>query len=155
MKVPLYLVGIAVAVAASAGLNYFGITPNPPTTDRSTVFGTLAQVAGTMLGFMLAALAIVASISETDLVKRMKETGHYDSLLQNLFLGALLFLGCAVMSLLILLGVPLSEKAVSTLFGLHLAALWELLVVGWQFWLTLKNLNPADEDGPRVMPPLS
>jgi hypothetical protein len=83
----------------------------------------------------------------------MRSTGHYDSLLQNLFFGALLFLACAVLSLLTLLGVELGEWLAAALFGLHIAALWELLIVGWQFWLTLRNLAPRD-DAPREMPPI-
>lgn len=151
---PLFTMGIVVAATATILLHHYGLTPSPAASDRGTVFGTLAQVAGTMLGFMLAALAIVASISETDLVKRMRATGHYTSLLQNLFFGALLFLGCAVLSLLALLGVDLGEWPAATLFGLHFAALWELLVVGWQFWLTLKNLAPRPDEAPREMAPL-
>jgi hypothetical protein len=153
LRFPLFTTGLAVAAGATFVLQHYGLTPCPAPSDRGTVFGTLAQVAGTMLGFMLAALAIVASISETDLVKRMRSTGHYDSLLQNLFFGALLFLACAVLSLLTLLGVELGEWLAAALFGLHIAALWELLIVGWQFWLTLRNLAPRD-DAPREMPPI-
>lgn len=153
IRLPLFSVGVVVGIAATVVLHRYGLVPNPASGDRGTVFGTLAQVAGTMLGFMLAALAIVASISETDLVKRMKATGHYDSLLQNLFFGALVFLACAVLSLLALLGANLNDWMLAALFGLHIAALWELLVVGWQFWLTLKNLAPVEE-ATREMPPL-
>ena len=96
-----------------------------------------------MLGFMLAALAVVASITDTDLLKRMRGTGHYDALLQNLFAGAFLFLICAVLSLLILLDVSLPAWVMSCLFGLHIAALIVLLIVGWQFWLTLSNVHPS------------
>ena len=127
---------------ASVVVHYFGLIPNTLASDRATVFGTLAQVAGTMLGFMLAALAVVASITETDLLKRMRTTGHYDALLQNMFAGAVLFLGCTILSLLTALGVPFPLWVMSTLFGLYVAALIVLAVVGWQFWLTLRNVNP-------------
>ncbi len=96
-----------------------------------------------MLGFLLAALAVVASITNSDLLKRMRTTGHYDELLQNLFLGAFLFLTCTVLSLLVLLGVQLPQILMATLFGLHVAALFVLLIVGWQFWLTLRNIDRA------------
>ena len=49
------------------------------------------------------------------------------------------------MSLLSLLGVSLPPFAMAALFGLHIAALVELLIIGWQFWLTLRNLNPTPE----------
>jgi predicted lysophospholipase L1 biosynthesis ABC-type transport system permease subunit len=143
---PPFVHGLALAAIASWGLHYFGCLPGPFESDRASIFGTLAQVAGTMLGFMLAALAVVASITDTDLLRRMRETGHYDALLQNLFANSLLFLGCAILSLLMLLGVHLSNWWFAVLFGLHVAAAIMLFVVGWQFWLTLRNVNPRAED---------
>jgi len=150
VKIPPFLIGTFVALLASGALYYLGITPEPLASDRATVFGTLAQVAGTMLGFMLAALAVVASITDTELLKRMRATGHYNALLQNLFTGAALFLGCAILSLLALLGVPLPAWTMSTLFGLQIAALIFLFIVGWQFWLTLRNVNPISKIQPEM-----
>ncbi len=142
---PPFVIGVMIALIASAGLHYLDWIPKPSDGDRAAVFGTLAQVAGTMLGFMLTALAVIASITNTELVRRMRSTGHYNELLQNLFCGSLLFLFCAVLSLLSLLGVSLPPFAMAALFGLHIAALVELLIIGWQFWLTLRNLNPIPE----------
>ncbi|WP_374658741.1 hypothetical protein [Inhella sp.] len=96
-----------------------------------------------MLGFLLAALAVVASITDSDLLKRMRETGHYNELLQNLFVGALFFLVCTVVSVLALLGVQFTLWFMALFYGLHAAALVVLLIVGWQFWLTLRNLKPS------------
>lgn len=140
MKSPLFLT-IVIALASAWALNFLGWVPEPKENDRAALFGTLAQVAGTMLGFMLAALAVVASINHTHLVKMMRKTGHYRSLLVTLFSGALVFLVCAVMSLLALLGVPADERYMAILLGLHIAALCALSLAGWQFWLVLSNLH--------------
>ncbi len=74
VKLPPFLMSIAIAVAASAGLHYFGLVPKPMDSDRATVYGALAQVAGTMLGFMLAALAVLALTDPSGLM--LGERGH-------------------------------------------------------------------------------
>lgn len=104
--------------------------------------GTLASIAATMLGFMLAALAVIASISNTHLVNMMRKTGHYLDLLKTLFLGCLLFLWIAVAGLTLVFGVQPSPWFLSMLMGLHLAALLSLLDIGRKFWMVLANIRP-------------
>jgi hypothetical protein len=45
-------------------------------TNLRTLAATLAQIAATMAGFILAALALLLSLSERDLIKRMSVSGH-------------------------------------------------------------------------------
>lgn len=141
VKISPFACTVLVAIASALVLKYTGCLPEPKEGDRAALFGTLAQVAGTMLGFMLAALAVVASINHTHLVKMMRETGHYISLLKTLFSGAAVFFSCVVLSMLALLGVKIGIWGMAALMGMHVAAVVSLLVTGWQFWLVLSNLH--------------
>src|SRR5437899_2263891 len=46
--------------------------------------GVVAQIAATMLGFVLAALAILLTIAGTRLLRNMQRTGHYGHLLSRM-----------------------------------------------------------------------
>lgn len=103
--------------------------------------GTVASVATTMLGFMLAALAVVASIHNTHLVRMMRKSGHYADLLRTMFGGCVLFLGIAMLGLAMAFGVAPRAWLLSMLVGLHVAALCALVDVGRKFWLVLHNVQ--------------
>lgn len=137
MLVPL----IAGAITATASC-YFGFAPDLP--DPAAVLGfagSVASIAATMLGFMLAALAVLASISNTTLVNQMKQTGHYDDLLRTIFFGCVLFLLIASFGFALLFGAPRVPWLLAALLGLHAAALVSLLDIGRKFHLVLYNLR--------------
>lgn len=137
MLVPL----VAGAVIALASW-HFGWAPGLP--DQSAVLGfagSVASIAATMLGFMLAALAVLASISNTTLVERMKKTGHYDDLLHTIFFGSLLFLAIVLGGFALLFGAPPVRWLLAVMLGLHMAALVSLADIGRKFYLVLCNLR--------------
>ena len=123
---------------------YFGWVPVLPDHDQSALLsfsGSVASIAATMLGFMLAALAVLASISNTTLVERMKKTGHYDDLLRTIFFGCILFLAIALCGFSLLFGAPPLRWLLAGLLGLHVAALVALVDIGRMFHLVLVNLR--------------
>lgn len=136
-----FLTAGVLAVVAGVLLSVTGTVPSPSVEDRISVYGTVAQVCGTLGGFLLAALAIVASISNTALLKAMRDSGHYDSLLKHMFTGTLLFLTATVVCILVVLGVTLPAWVQAGLFGTMASGLVVLIISGWQFWLTLVNVN--------------
>lgn len=103
----------------------------------------MASIGTTMLGFMLAALAVLASINHTHLVKMMRTTGHYRDLLQTLFIGCVLYLLCAVGGFAMLFGAGSHQLLLYALVGLHVAALVSVLDVVRKFWFVLNNLEAA------------
>lgn len=102
-----------------------------------------ASLGATMLGFMLAALAVLASINHLQLVSAMRRTGHYKDLLATLFLGCVFMLLCLVGGLLLLFGQHATAAWVSVLAGLHVGALVSTVDIGRKFWLVLANINPT------------
>lgn len=102
---------------------------------------TFAQVGASMLGFMLAAMAILATISETHLVKTMKQQGYYNDLLKTLFMGCCIFLLLSVLGIVQLLHSNGWQTLRFFFLPICVSALISLLDLGHKFWLVLSNLN--------------
>lgn len=96
-----------------------------------------------MLGFMLAALAILVSVANSKLVVIMRRTGHYDDLLRTILLGCVLFLCIALGGFALLFGLAPDKKFLMLLLGFHAAALVSLIDIGRKFRLVLVNLPSA------------
>lgn len=109
---------------------------------KATGIGTaLSSVAATMLGFMLAALSILASISGLDFVKNLMSSGHYQDLLRNLFIGCLEILILLIMSLVLLFGSTFGSYATTFYLSLLIACLILLVELGFKFWMLLKSIT--------------
>lgn len=145
-----FLTAGVLAVVVGILLYLTSTIPLPSPQDRVSVYGTVAQVCGTLGGFLLAALAIVASISNAALLKAMHGSGHFDSLLKHMFTGTLMFLTATVACILIVLGVNLPIWMQAGLFGIMASGLVVLIIAGWQFWLTLVNVNRSSEAVPKT-----
>lgn len=139
---PVLIPVIAGAVAAFA-VDHWHLAPAYKDSDLVSFAGAVASVGATMLGFILAALAVVASISHTHLVQQMQKTGHYSDLLNTMGGCGLLFLLCALGGLAMLFGVPAGGVAMAVLIGMHVAAWLSLLDVARKFTLVLSNLRPG------------
>jgi hypothetical protein len=100
-----------------------------------------AQVSATLLGFLIAALAILVSVTGSQLIKNMQQTGHYRVLLKKIFIVSVwyalsLVVGCwAVIA-------PAQFLYVSAFLclGVFLASVLMLGDIGWRFWMVLKNI---------------
>jgi hypothetical protein len=103
--------------------------------------GTVASISTTMLGFLLAALAVLASISHAHLLGVMREQGHYRDLLNTMLVGFVFFLLSALEGFSVLFGVCLTPALGSVIVGTHVAAFVALLDVGRKLWLVLRNLK--------------
>lgn len=131
-----------IAVCAGYVVHYYGAAPKFSSPAEWSQFGgSVASISVTMLGFMLAALAVLASINHTKLVAGMRKTGHYTELLVRLFAGCTFFLFCALSGFAVMFGVPVSGMVFPVIAGLHVAALLALLDIGSKFWLVLRNLE--------------
>ena len=140
---PRRLITLGVVAFVVGSTCYYTDFPDLKPEDLRNTAGVFAQIGSTMLGFMLAALAVVASISGSKLVQVMVKTGHYHDMLQEMFLSSVLFLVCTLMSCTLLLTSFGGETFLAALVGLHVAALSSLLRVGKMLWLVLMNLEPG------------
>lgn len=141
IKVPL-LLPLLLGVIVGSAVWYWDAHPSFTDSSVITSFGgTVASISTTMLGFLLAALAVLASISHTHLLTVMREHGHYRDLLNTMLVGFLCFLICAVLGLGLLFGYPLGKWVACLLVGTHVAAFASLLDVGRKLSLVLMNLK--------------
>jgi hypothetical protein len=138
---PLFIPLVMGLVASSASW-FWDVYPSFKEEATLSAFGgSVASISSTMLGFLLAALAVLASISHTHLLKVMREQGYYRDLLDTMLIGFLLFLLCAISGFCLLFGMQLSSKVGMVLIGLHTAAVVSLLDIGRKLWLVLRNLK--------------
>lgn len=93
------------------------------------------------MGFVIAALAILATITEKTLILNMKKTGHFQVLIQDLFFGAACYgfcLACFVPALLVNVGQSSILIAVG-IGGFAMAGL-RMVRAGRNFMLTMLHL---------------
>jgi hypothetical protein len=109
--------------------------------QQISILGTLTQVSVSMMGFMLAALAILASISDKPLIKHMANMGLYRDLLLSLFTACAVYMSSFLIagSVLVLGDYGLHWKEI--LFATLCASIVATVQIGWKFWKVLSNLN--------------
>ena len=108
-----------------------------------TVAGTYASVAVTMLGFMLAMLAILVSVADRKLIRNMNKTGHFTLLLKRIYWAAGYYGATMLLSMtsLFLAGASL-HIAGAVCSGLMVGATASLIHAMRKLWLVLTLLNP-------------
>lgn len=104
--------------------------------------GIVAQVSGTMLGFLLAALAVLASIAQTRLVRNLMRTGHFQHLLRRMLWCSTFFLLLTLSGLAAVVSTRQSEALAIAVCAIGTAALVLLLDVGVKFAKVLLALAP-------------
>lgn len=117
--------------------------------ETRTAIGIIAQVSATMLGFLIAALSVLASISGQKMIRNMQRTGHFRVLLRHLFWNSGAFGLTLALSL-----AGIFHKG-DFFNGLALVSIWgavysnTLLVdILYRFWLVLSNLVPEPTSSP-------
>jgi hypothetical protein len=109
--------------------------------QQISILGTAAQVSVSMMGFMLAALAILASITDRPLLKNMANMGHFKDLLLSLFTACAVYM-CSFLiagSVLVLGDYGLHWR--EFMFASLCSNIVATLQIGWKFWKVLSNLN--------------
>lgn len=135
----------AVAVAGAAGwaTSHFALLNGLDAGTIRNGAGVIAQLAGTMLGFVLAALAILLTVVNTKLIRNMQRTGHFAVLLRRMLVCLLSFALTTVVGAGFLFSPEVTRAGASALIGISLFALISLGDVCWKFWIVLHNLKPG------------
>lgn len=104
-----------------------------------------ASVGVTMLGFMLAMLAVLVSVSDRRLLRNMNRTGHLKRLLERVYWAGAYF---GVSMIASLAGLFLSSQplgfSMSIATGALVGALYLLFFVGKSFWRVL-TISPEGD----------
>jgi hypothetical protein len=106
-----------------------------------TIMSTISQIGATMMGFMLTALAILASISDKPLVKNMKVQGHYDDILNHLMIAALFYLSAFIISLIALSFNATAINWKYFLLAILVGAIVATIQIIYKLKMILHNIN--------------
>lgn len=130
---------VVAGILAYAGY-YFDILASLPIADAKTGASVLSQLSGTMLGFVLAALAILTTLGNATLVSNMQQTGHFAMLLKRMF-GSVVAFGLVTVLGAVLLFVPVLD--IDWLYPLIGTAIFSVILLAdvcRKLWLVLENL---------------
>lgn len=113
--------------------------------DIRAAANAMAQMSVTMLGFILAALAILISIANSRLIRNMQKTGHYNILIRRLF-GCITLFGILTLASLALIFTSLLHPSYIypylALLALSISALYDVIR---KFWRVLTHLHPDNK----------
>lgn len=136
------------AWAVGRALWYWSLLQGLGAGDIRTAAGVVAQLSGTMLGFVLAALAVLTTVLDTVLVRNMQRTGHFRLLLRRMLCSIAAF-GLSTVGGAIIMFLPNPhEWQACTLIALTTLAIAVLVDVCTKFWFVLRNLTPARASTP-------
>ncbi|QVM94155.1 hypothetical protein JYG36_13565 [Pseudomonas sp. SORT22] len=110
--------------------------------DITTLANAIASSSGTILGFLITAIALMASVMDRGLLKNLRATGGYRVLISGSFTCAALFLTLLALSLSLLL--PGASQAhwllLATIFVGVLAAI-NLALSGLGFYRVIMSIS--------------
>lgn len=130
------LIAIGICVLAYK-TNFFADLGEQESRSASGIF---SQIAATMLGFLIAAISIIASISSNRFMRTLKTTGHYNNLLKSLFFCSGSYALTMVVSLAALMTKLCFPWPPLVALGFFAFATLLLADVGKKLWLVLGNL---------------
>lgn len=130
-----------VAAAAASFAFHRDLLVGLTAADARAGASVISQLSGTMLGFVLAALAILTTLGNTPLVANMQITGHFSVLLRRM-LGSVAAFGLATLAGAVLLFVPTVQiNWIYPLIGVATFAVILLADVCRKLWLVLENIS--------------
>lgn len=88
---------VPISLLASWVLWHYGLPMEPA--DLKGIAGVLAGVSGTLLGFLITAVALLTSVMDRKLVANMRITGHYQRLVKETFYTCIMLLCVLVVSI--------------------------------------------------------
>ena len=121
---------------------YWFKLPHMPVAAIPNFMTTLSSVFATLLGFIITAIALLASLLDKPLLKNMQKTGHYRRLMTDAFDTCLVLL---MLVLTCLIGLMLQsqhqEIVIAILIGLVVMSVLCLLQTGRRLFNVIKVIS--------------
>lgn len=139
------MIGFVAWIASSAAM--WACIARWPLVDDTLIralAGGYASTSATMLGFVLAMLTVLISMSDRRLIRNMARTGHFLKLLRGLY-GCAIYFGAALvvsLPLLILSGCYL-HIGIAMCSGLIFSSALQLFVSGLKLWGILQLISQS------------
>ena len=133
--------GLAVAVAVLSVWQTLGIDSE----SQKLLAATLAAIAATMIGFVLAAASIIWTAGKTQLVKMMRQTGHYSVLIADFRRTTWIYIGACLVGLAaIFTQESILRYTTIACELLFVWGSWSFVRATLRFFLFLEFANPSD-----------
>lgn len=135
------LVVLVVGIVGGFAVRALGV-PHIEPSDLRQIASTAAQIAATMIGFLLAAMAILASIANMRLLRNMQRTGGFQVLLGRMIVTAVYFFIALVFCMTVLVIPEQVPCSIPIGAGLMIASCFALGDATWKFSVVLFSLKP-------------
>lgn len=146
-------VSVALLVGGGGSIAFYKVPTLASLSDYRALGSLVASVAATLLGFLIAALALLASVSQHWFIRNLQRTPHFSGILKDLYISSSRYLAALIAAFGMMLApappgtsdvVHGSALHVATCvaLGLIVVATLTLIPVGKKFWLILINLRP-------------
>jgi hypothetical protein len=106
------------------------------------VASTIAQIAATMMGFLFAALAILASIANMRLLRNLQRTGNFQVLLGRMLIAATAFFFLMIFAIVVMVSPSFLSHELAMGIGLLIASCFALVDATMKFAVVLFSLKP-------------
>lgn len=133
---------VKIAIASFATWKFHKYEFNLKDIELSTLANAVASSSGTILGFLITAIALMASVMDRDLLKNLRSTGGYKVLISGSFVCAALFLLLLILSLSLLL--PWNSHKDALLLGAVFVAVLaasNLLTTGFGLYRVIMSIS--------------
>lgn len=135
MKHPIiFILGMATLSAVA-----FFFHMNPGDDEMKGFIVLVAMLSGTLLGFSMAALAILMSASETSLSNNLKKLGIYKELISSIYASAIAMF--TTMGISVALFFWINKTLTSVIVFIFMSALLFMLQAGYRFFYVLKCIS--------------
>ena len=133
---------LSLLIGCGIGFLYWFKLPHMPVAAIPNFMTTLSSVFATLLGFIITAIALLASLLDKPLLKNMQKTGHYKRLMTDAFYTCLVLL---VLVLTCWIGLMLQSKhqeiVAAILIGLVVMSMLCLLQTGRRLFNIIKVIS--------------
>lgn len=115
---------------------------NIDATSSKDIFGLIASLSATLLGFVFTALSILIAVPDRGLITALKESGHYNLLVREMFkASAILFISSVISIIFLVAPKQHYEIMLSLLTFVYVFALSMFVRVGHKFYLLITHIN--------------
>lgn len=131
---------IILAITAAGYFHFRG--PCLTSSQLSQIAQTLASASGTILGFLITAIALMASVMDRSLLANLRATGGYQVLIKRFFVCAALHLCLLTVSIALLFPFNSDLLLVFAVFFATGATTY-LVSAGWGFYRVIKAMSKS------------
>ena len=134
----MYFVSLILGVAMVCAMTFFSCA-DPQNNEMERFIVLVAMLSGTLLGFSMAALAILMSTSEMSLSNNLKKLGIYKELIHNVYISAVIMFATMIISVASFFWI--NKILTSIIIFIFVSALLFMLRAGYKFFYVLKHIS--------------